>query len=291
MRRRSAPPSPNDSSDTPHGIFTHPGDALISGMLPRGYDAAIDHDAGWEELMPTTQEWEMNVQQQVLRRQLLDELQWEPRLGATRLDVTVGHDGVVTVAGIVQSYAQKVAAERAVKRVKGVHGVVNDVDVRLPMAHERTDAELAEAVVEVLELDVLVPHEAIWATVSDGWVRLEGVVDWQFQRTAAEEAVHRLTGVKGVTNRITVKPPAADEDVTARAQVRSGIRAALERSADVEAKGIDVEAHHGRVILRGRVHSWAEREAALAAAWAAPGVATVDDHLEVGSADRRGTEP
>jgi len=232
--------------------------------------------------MPVTQAREITVQQQALRGEVLDELEWEPRLGGSQLDVGVGHDGVVTLSGIVESYAQKIAAERAVKRVKGVNAVVNDVDVRLPAAHERTDPALAEAVVEVLEWDVLVPHEMIRATVSDGWVRLEGTVDWQFQRTAAEEAVHRLTGVKGVTNLVTVKPPAAGEDLQARQEVRARIRAALERSAEVEAKAIDVEAHRGKVVLRGRLRSWAEREAVLAAAWAAPGVATVDDQLQVG---------
>lgn len=243
--------------------------------------------------MPVTQEREITVQQQALRGQLLDELGWEPRLGGSQLDVTVGHDGVVTLSGLVKSYAQKIVAERAVKRVKGVHAVVNDADVTLPAAHERTDPALAEAVVELLEWDVLVPHEKIRATVSDGWVRLEGVVDWQFQRTAAEEALHRVTGVRGVTNLISVTPPAADEDLGAREEVRARIRAALERSADVEAKGIDVEARRGRVLLRGRVHSWAEREAALAAAWAAPGVAAVDDYLEVEpvTAARPTTEP
>jgi osmotically-inducible protein OsmY len=130
---------------------------------------------------------------------------------------------------------------------------------------------------------VLVPHDKIQARVSDGWVRLEGDVDWNYQRAAAEEAVHRLTGMKGMTSLITVKPHVSDEDRAAREHVRDGIRAALERSADLEAKEIDVEAHDGTVILRGRVHSWIEREAAEAAAWAAPGVAAVDDKLRVES--------
>ena len=232
--------------------------------------------------MPVTQEQEMTVQQQVVRGQLLEELEWEPRLGGSRLDVTVGHDGVVTLTGMVKSYAQKIAAERAVKLVEGVHVVVNDVDVKLPMEHERADPAIAEAVAEVLEWDVLVPHKRIRATVSDGWVRLDGTVEWQFQRTAAEEAVHRFIGVKGVTNLITVDPPTANEDLKAREEVRARIRAALERSADVEARAIDVEAHRGKVVLRGRLRSWTEREAVLAAAWAAPGVATVDDQLQLG---------
>jgi osmotically-inducible protein OsmY len=225
----------------------------------------------------------MNTQQGTLRSELLDELEWEPRLDTSRLAVTVAHDGVVTLSGIVANYAQKVAAERAVKRVKGVHAVVNDVDVKLLTAHERTDTQLAEAVVEALERDVLVPQERIGAHVSEGWIRLEGDVEWHYQRTAAEEAVFRLTGVKGVTNLITVKPDLAEEDVQAREGVRARIRAALERSADLEAENIEVEAHQGKVVLRGRVYSWTERDAAEAAAWAAQGVATVENRLHVGS--------
>lgn len=225
----------------------------------------------------------MTASQAALRSDLLDELDWEPKLGKSKIDVVVGHDGVVTLTGVVANYAQKVAAERAVKRVKGVHAVVNDLDVKLPAAHQRTDAELAEAVVEALEWDVLVPHEKIRARVSDGWVRLEGDVEWQYQRAAAEEAIHHLTGLKGVTNMIRVEPQTANEDVKAREEVQARIAAALERNADLEAENIEVEAHQGRVVLRGRVHSWAERDAVEAAAWAAPGVGAVDDRLRVGA--------
>ena len=223
----------------------------------------------------------LNVQQQVLRNEILEELDWEPRLGGSRLDVVVGHDGAVTLTGVVPSYAQKVAAERAVKRVRGVRAMVNDVDVKVPAAHERSDLHLAEAIVEGLEWDVQVPHEHLRTTVTDGWVRLEGTVEWQFQRTAAEEVVHRMTGVKGVTNLIAVTGRAQDEDRRASARVQEGIRAALERNADVEAHGIEVRAQQGAVALRGRVSSWAERDAAVAAAWASPGVVRVEDFLSV----------
>lgn len=223
----------------------------------------------------------MNVQPEALQGDLLKELEWEPRLDASRIDVAVADDGVVSLTGLVRSYAAKVAAERAVKRVKGVQVVVNDLDVQVPMSHERTDTEIGEAVARALEWDVLVPHDKIRARVSDGWVRLEGEVDWNYQRTAAEEAVHRLTGVKGITNLITVLPQVANEDVKTRDDVRAAIEAALKRSAEVEAEHIVVMTHHGNVVLRGRVHSWAERDAAEAAAWSAPGVATLDDRLLV----------
>jgi osmotically-inducible protein OsmY len=146
----------------------------------------------------------MGVVQQALRRELLDELEWDEKLGAARLDVIVEDDGVVVITGIAESYAQKVAAERAVKRVRGVHAVVNDVDVRVPGHHEPSDTELATAVVQALERDAWAPHERIWARVSEGWVRLEGEVDRNFERSAAEKALYRLPGLRGITNLITV---------------------------------------------------------------------------------------
>jgi osmotically-inducible protein OsmY len=155
--------------------------------------------------------------------------------------------------------------------------VVNDIDVKLPMSHERSDADIADAVVQALEANVLVPHDAIDVRVSDGWVRLEGAVDWNYHRTGAEEAVQQLPGVRGVTNLITVKPQVTIHDV------RERIEAALRRNADLEAHRIKVEARDGKVILRGHVQSWAERAAAEAAAWAAPGVTTVEDELLVES--------
>lgn len=219
----------------------------------------------------------MNAHEQALQSEVLAELAWEPKLGASTVDVAVGPNGVVTLRGVVNTYAQKIAAERAAKRVKGVDALVNDIDVKLPMSHERTDPELASAVVRALEWDVLVPHARIRPTVSDGWVRLEGEVDWNYERAAAEDAVHHLIGVKGITNRITVKPHLSAEDVERR------IEAALKRNAALEAKRIEVDAHDGRVTLRGTVHSWNERDLAEAAAWAGPGVGSVVDELKVES--------
>lgn len=219
----------------------------------------------------------MKVQQAALRREVLEELEWEPRLGCSAVGVTVAAAGVVTLRGVVKSYAEKVAAERAAKRVRGVRAVVNDIDVKLPMSHERNDADVANAVVRSLEWNVLVPHDTIEARVSDGWVRLEGVVDWNFQRAAAEESVQQLAGVKGVTDLISVKPHVTIHDV------RERIEAALGRNAELEAHRIKVVAQDGKVILRGHVQSWGERAAAEGAAWAAPGVTAVDDELDIDS--------
>ena len=214
---------------------------------------------------------------QDLRQQLLEELDWEPKLGTSQVDVKISDHGVVTLTGLVKSYAEKVAAERATRRVRGVHAVVNDIDILLPMTHERSDPAIAEAVVRALEWDVLVPHNVIDVRVSDGWVRLSGTVDWNYQRTAAVDAVQFLTGVKGITNRITVRPRVMVPDIKTR------IEAALCRNAEVEAHGITVHLQDSTVTLRGHVQSLAERATAESAAWAAPGVTSVQNELEIES--------
>jgi osmotically-inducible protein OsmY len=213
---------------------------------------------------------------QDLRQQLLEELDWEPKLGTSQVDVKISDHGVVTLTGLVKSYAEKVAAERAARRVRGVHAVVNDIDILLPMTHERSDPAIAEAVARALEWDVLVPHD-VEVRVSDGWVRLSGTVDWNYQRAAAAEAVQFLAGVKGITNLIAVKPRVLVPDV------RERIETALRRNAEVEAHRISVHLRDATVTLRGHVQSWAERAAAEAAAWAAPGVTTVENELEIDS--------
>jgi osmotically-inducible protein OsmY len=212
-----------------------------------------------------------------LRQQVLEELDWEPKLGTSQVDATISDHGVVSLTGLVKSYAEKVAAERAARRVRGVHAVVNDLDILLPMTHERSDPAIAEAVVRALEWDVLVPHDVIDVRVSDGWVRLSGTVDWNFQRAAAVDAVQSLTGVKGITNLVTVRPRVMVPEIKTR------IEAALRRNAEVEAHGITVHLQDSAVTLRGHVQSPAERTAAESAAWAAPGVTTVENELIIDS--------
>ena len=210
-----------------------------------------------------------------LQRDVIEELAWQPNI--REAEIAVGaKNGVVTLSGFVDSYAQKYAAARAVEAVRGVRAVADDLKVRLPQAFVRSDTEVAHAAVSALKWDVEVPDERIKVLVDDGWISLDGAVDWQFQRTAAENAVRHLAGVKGVINRIMVQQP----KVSAY-EVNQRIEDALKRSAALDADKITIEARDGRVVLRGTVRSWAEREDAERAAWAAPGVTEVDDELAV----------
>lgn len=201
-------------------------------------------------------------------------LDWEPSLDASDVGVSVD-EGVVTLRGNVGSYAEKITAERVALRVYGVKALANDLSVHLPSVYERTDTEIAQAAVLALKWNTVVPHEPITVTVSDGWIALTGTVEWQFQRDAAARAVRDLTGVKGVTNSIAVTPRVKTTDV------RNKIEAAFKRSAEIDARRVNVTAQDGKVILSGTVHSWAERQEAERAAWAAPGVTQVDDRLAV----------
>ena len=213
-----------------------------------------------------------------LQHDVLEELEWEPTVDAAHIGVAAVQPGVITLTGTVATYAEKVAAERAAKRVSGVRAVANDIEVRPVGSFRRSDTDLAQAVLRALEWDIAVPDEKIKARVDDGWVTLEGEVALQFQRAAAENAVRRLTGVRGVTNQIRLQIRPAVQP----AEVKERIEAALRRSAEIDAQGIRVEASDKTIVLRGKVRTWAEREEAERAAWAAPGVLNVKDELTVG---------
>ena len=209
-----------------------------------------------------------------LQRDVLDELKWEPAVNAAHIGVSV-KDGIVTLSGHVPSYAEKYAAERAAKRVNGVKAVANELDVKLPGTSHRTDEDIAKAAVNALKSNILVPNDKIKVTVRNGWVELEGQVEWQFQKTAAESAVRYLPGVTGVTNLVTVKPKVTPTEL------REQIEEAFKRSAEVDASHVTVEIEGGKVILRGTVRSWAQKDAAERAAWSAPGVTSVDNRITV----------
>ena len=211
-----------------------------------------------------------------LKKSVESELNFEPSINAAEIGVAV-KNGVVTLSGHIPSYWEKIAAERAAERVAGVKAVANELEVRLPGSSERTDEDIARAALNSLKWSVLIPADRIKVKVSKGWVTLEGSVDWQFQKTAAEKAVRKLYGVVGVTNLIEVKARVS------KTEVKAEIESALKRSAELDASRIKVEVDGDKVILRGSVHSYFEREEAERAAWRATGVRTVDNRIEVGA--------
>lgn len=209
-----------------------------------------------------------------LKQHVQSALDWEPSLDASDIGISVD-EGVVTLRGNVASYAEKVTAERVALRVYGVKAMANDLAVHLVSGFERTDTEIAQAAVAALKWNTMVPSDRVTVTINNGWLALNGTLDWQYQKDAAARAVRDLTGVKGVTNNIIVKPRVKTIDV------RDKIEAAFKRSAEIDARRVNVTATDGKVILSGNVHSWAERQEAERAAWAAPGVTQVDDRLTV----------
>src|ERR1051325_8594160 len=207
-----------------------------------------------------------------LKHDVEAELEWDPEVDARKIGVaTTG--GVITLTGHVGSYAAKWTAEKVAKRVFGVKGVANDIEVRLAADDHVDDDDIVQAALRALAWNLTIPKDRIRVIVSKGLLTLEGDVDWHYQKRAAEESVHFLRGVRGIYNQIAVKPHVYVRDVKAK------IEAALRRSAEVDAKRVIVEAGDGSITLRGQVRSWAEHDDAIVAAWAAPGVTKVVDHL------------
>jgi osmotically-inducible protein OsmY len=206
-----------------------------------------------------------------LQDSVMQQLEWDPEIASQDISVSA-KDGAVTLTGFVHSYLEKVAAEKAAKSVYGVKGVANDIEVK---PATRTDPEITRDVVEALRIDALVPDNCIKAAISDGFVTLEGMLDWNFQREAAERCAKNVSGIRGIRNRIQLKPRVSP------VEVKTKIEDAIRRSAVVDSRKITVSASDGTITLEGNVRSWFERKVAEGAAWAAPGVTKVIDHIAV----------
>ncbi|MBK7368892.1 MAG: BON domain-containing protein [Candidatus Eisenbacteria bacterium] len=209
-----------------------------------------------------------------LKDDILNELKWEPSIQEAGIGVIV-ESGIVTLSGAVESWATRSAAEEATQRVTGVAAVANELTVRLTTSYERTDADIAGAAAGALHWHVSLPRDRVRVTVENGRVTLRGELDWQFQKATAAEAVAHLWGVTSVVNEIVLKPRVSPEDLKRK------ILVAIERNALLDVSDITVEAQGGRVVLKGRVRTWAEKDQACQTAWAAPGVTDVDNQLRV----------
>lgn len=209
-----------------------------------------------------------------LKLEVVAELDWDPAFKADQIGVAV-KDGVVTLTGHIDTYVEKTAVEKALRRVSGVRAIALELDVKLSALHHRSDTELAAAVEHVLEWHTSVPQDALRVTVDNGWVTLDGEVTWEYQRRSTEQAVRELVGVRGVNNNVQLKSRATPAGVLAQ------IEKALTRQAERESHRIQIEVKDGTVTLRGSVHNWHERDAAAGAAWSAPGVRSVVNEIRI----------
>lgn len=209
-----------------------------------------------------------------LRRDIVEELEWEPSVRSEHIGVVV-ENGVVTLTGFVATYPEKLAAEKAVRRVAGVRGLAEEIEVRLAGAPETSDAQIASRILSMLSYDITVPENHVQVQVEKGWVKLTGKVDWNYQREAVAYITGHMLGVLGVENLIEVRPLPTSADVQDR------ILAAFKRSADIDASAISVTTEGSTVHLSGKVLSWMDKRRAENAAWAAPGVSKVEDKLVI----------
>jgi osmotically-inducible protein OsmY len=209
-----------------------------------------------------------------LKQAVEDELKWEPSIDAEHIGVTA-EDGVVTLTGHVGSYSEKFTAEKAAKRVKGVRAIAQEIEIRFPNDKKTSDDQIAKRALDIIAWDSTIPEDKVQVKVQGGFVTLSGQVDWHYQRADAEYAVRKLAGIKGLSNEILIKPRAQASDV------KQLIETALKRNAEWEAGSIKVSVLNGRVTLDGKVKAWYERDLAERTAWSAPGVISVEDHINI----------
>ncbi|MGZ5191141.1 MAG: BON domain-containing protein [Flavisolibacter sp.] len=209
-----------------------------------------------------------------IQQDVMNELKWNPYLQASRIGVSV-KNAIVTLSGQVDSYSHKIEAERSAKKVTGVAGIAEDIQIGVSPVYKKTDPEIAESVLHALKWHSAVPNDKIKIKVEDGVVTLEGLVDWDFQRNSARNAMVNLTGVRNVINLITIRV------ATTATDVKNKISEAFHRAATIDAHNINVEVVGNKAILRGKVRSLAEKEDAADAAWCAPGISIVENHLEL----------
>lgn len=210
-----------------------------------------------------------------IQADVMQELKWDPSVTHEHIGVAVA-DGIVTLSGVIPSYIEKSAAERAAQRVSGVKAVVEKIEVKLPGSFKRDDQDIAKAIVNQFKWHVQVPDDLVKVSVENGWVELLGEVDWDYQRTAAENCARGLTGVKGIANNITIRAKRVQPEI-----VKQKIEEALKREAEREARRIAVEVRGSRVVLSGEVHSFTEMNDAKWAAWSAPGVTSIENNLHI----------
>lgn len=209
-----------------------------------------------------------------IQQDVIEQIKWNPQLNASEIGVAV-KNGVVTLSGQVDTYQKKLLAEKEVRKVSGVKAIAEDIHVGLSATNKKTDTEIAEAVVNALKWHTSIPHENIQVKVEDGFVTLEGEVEWEFQRESAKNAVVSLAGVRSVINTIKLKGKVTPDDL------KQKIKAAFHRSATIDAGKIEIEVVGAKAILKGKVRSFAEREDAESTAWSAPGILDVENKLEL----------
>jgi osmotically-inducible protein OsmY len=206
-----------------------------------------------------------------IQTDVIQELKWDPSVTHEHIGVAVS-DGIVTLSGTVPNYIEKFAAEKAAQRVAGVKAVVEKIEVKVPGSFHKDDEDIAKAIINQFRWHAQVPDEMVKASVEKGWVELTGEVEWEYQRRAAEKVVRGLTGVRGLTNKVTIKARVAQP-----AEIKNKIEQALKRAAEREAEHLNIEVRGSRVLLSGKVRSFAELRDVRGAAWSAPGVTSVDD--------------